>query len=575
MFTSGPSAIESIYSELKLNLAVHRMPKRTHIMRQTSPRVVVPETTHRGVHSNKQKLSKNEELETIKHCELWMLCGLPVWGKGFVSQMSNVVHAKPVSDNWARDFLLRYPTFGEKFSRSRHLKINDDEDLASKQKRLCGFLDAFHELKRNNNILDEHVYVMSDTAYALAIEGENKHTRIGRPHKSRKPHETRDLASVIFCAPYGGRPISAQVTFKRMLEPRKREFWEGVRVGDTETGWAGSSQLLDWIEHVFNPRTNPTRAKGMDAPPRLLLFDNERFRISEDFFMTCVSMNIFCLSLPKNSGTVFKSLECTVSSFVDSQYEGHMRQKFRRAGRKFRIDDRVFAGFIGKQLKDPQCAAEAKQIWQETGLMPMHRACLRNRIRSQQVTPAPENNQAAPAARSKSRIRAPAVEVTLPTPPLSSQQSPWSRGRRRARSHAEGSRASKDAGSGASNDEESDTPDCDRPEALRNEVAETSGSDGWTAVDGSSSDSAEPLGEESSDEEIELPITEKQFLKRVHALAEASDDDAERCQKRLMAFLPAIEQMSNALNVLTRLKQQEQPSKRTESERRKRPRMSR
>lgn len=575
MVTSGPSAIESIYSELKLNLAVHRMPKKTRIMRQTSPTVVVPETTHHGVHTNKQKLSQNEELETIKYCELWMLCGLPVWGKVFVSKMSNAVHAKSLTENWARDFLRRYASFEKKFSRARNLKINDEEDLPSKQKRLCGFLDAFHELKRDKNVLDEHVYVMSDTAYALAIEGENKHTTIGRLHKSRMHHETRDLASVIFCAPYGGRPISAQVTFKRMQEPRKREFWEAVRVGDTETGWAGSSQLLDWIQHVFNPRTNPTRAKGMDEPPRLLLFDNERFKISEDFFMMCVSMNIFCLSLPKNSGTVFKSLECTVSSFVDSQYEGHMRQNFRRAGRKFRIDDRSFAGFIGKQLKDPRCVAQAKQIWRETGLMPMDRACLRDRIRNHQATPAPENNQAAPAARSKSRTRAPAVEVTLPTPPLSSQQSPWSRGRRRARSHGEASRASEDACSGASNGEEPDTPDRDGPEALRNEAAEASGSEGWAAVDGSSSDSADPLSEESSDEEIELPITEKQFLKRVHALAEAPDDDVERCQKRLMAFLPAIEKMSNALNVLMQLKQQDQPQPRAETGRRKRPRMSR
>jgi hypothetical protein len=70
-------------------------------------------------------------------------------------------------------------------------------------------------------------------------------------------------------------------------------------------GWPEPFHLLNWLDLIFEPASNPSGKVGGDAPRRLLLIDGYKFRIDPEFFVTCWQKNIFCVCIARDGASFF------------------------------------------------------------------------------------------------------------------------------------------------------------------------------------------------------------------------------------------------------------------------------
>ena len=74
-------------------------------------------------------------------------------------------------------------------------------------------------------------------------------------------------------------------------------------------GWPEPFHLLDWLDLICEPASNPLGKVGRDAPCLLLLIDGCEFRIDADLFITCWQMNIFRVCITRDGATFFNPLK--------------------------------------------------------------------------------------------------------------------------------------------------------------------------------------------------------------------------------------------------------------------------
>lgn len=314
----------------------------------------------------------------------------------------------PVTAGWIKGAFKRHPDFKKWW--------NDDRDenakpaaaiLKDEKDRLDRFLQAWIACIDGANISSANTYVLSHTAYALAVGREIKATI---PHQRRaKRPDPREVASVITAFSGRGVRLPPYFIFKRTGQgPGSTNHSANVRVHWNSTGWIDDAGVLfDWLGNTFERETNPERKTGRDAPARVILFDDEKFNISPDFFVSCCSKNIFLFSFPRDSGKVFSPLEDAVTAIVDAKYGQYMSDKFHRnENQLFRMEQSRFSRLVRDELTDSELDPVGEMAWADCGLMPPSPKVLSDLIGRDLNTPAPDpwgSPQVARLARSASR----------------------------------------------------------------------------------------------------------------------------------------------------------------------------
>ncbi|OQE39252.1 hypothetical protein PENCOP_c007G05621 [Penicillium coprophilum] len=116
--------------------------------------------------------------------------------------------------------------------------------------------DQFAALRADCRLNEERIYALSDMAYATTIQ---KNGRILNTRR-RKASEHRELASIIYCYPAQGKPLSPT------------------------TGWAEKTHALDWLNSVFEEETSPSgsrdRGQRRERKQRHLLLIDSQFPVT-------------------------------------------------------------------------------------------------------------------------------------------------------------------------------------------------------------------------------------------------------------------------------------------------------
>lgn len=166
------------------------------------------------------KLSREDEEAVMKHVRRWGDHGFPVGANKLISLVANAyLERKPPAErqkialSWGGRLLGRYAEFEEWFVALRAL----NKRKASKgrqQKKFVDFLRTFGELKQKHRIKDENIWCVGDLGFVLNISREGQVRTIHRPQTENAQDELRELASVIYCIPRRGEPLSPQVVYK-------------------------------------------------------------------------------------------------------------------------------------------------------------------------------------------------------------------------------------------------------------------------------------------------------------------------------------------------------------------------
>ncbi|KAJ5964030.1 uncharacterized protein N7479_003906 [Penicillium vulpinum] len=354
------------------------------------------------------QVSNDQDKAIIEYVERWMEHGFQLKKQSIVSQIASAYlkHQGAPDNGTSRHggIFSRNQNFHEEIKKFRKLEIGGlaSKDPELEDERLCKFIDQFGAIREKYGLDDEHIYALSDTGYATAIQKDKQPLSIRR----KRPSENRTLASVIYCYPARGKPLLPYVTFKSS-EVQAPKCTVGVKISYNTTGWAENAHALDWLNNVFMKEIESSQS-GMrgSSQYRLLLVDN-LFPVTPEFFVTCWEIKVICLCVPQKGSEYLSPFENGIFDGLDKLYAEHMKKQLRekqeeslRDGQRGRQREKLpytisasqFAIFICRELGSVVRVTESKRAWLNTCLLPPSQERLINRrkgdrIRSQTVEP--------------------------------------------------------------------------------------------------------------------------------------------------------------------------------------------
>ncbi|KAI3225713.1 hypothetical protein DTO012A9_5830 [Penicillium roqueforti] len=368
-----------------------RMRRRSEALGPRHGNGVLPEPQ-----TSNDSLTAVEDKAIIDYVERWKDHGFQLKKQSMVSEIASAYfkHHGGSDNGTSRHggIFARNRDFHEQFKRSRAAEKGEpsNKDPAVEDGKLCEFIDQFAALRSDHRLNNEHIYVLSDTGYATTIQKDKQPLNISR----RRSSENRAFASVIYCYPATGKPLSPYVIFKtsKVQGPRRHE--NRITISYNSTGWAEKTHALDWLNSVFEKETCPfgRRERGQrDRSQRRLLLIDSQFPVTPEFFVTCWERNVICLCLPKKGSEYLNPFENGIFNALDKLYAEHMKKQLRQRC-PYTISPSQFATFIDRELGFPDRSTECTNAWFVTCLLPPSRTRLikrrtGDRIRSQTVEP--------------------------------------------------------------------------------------------------------------------------------------------------------------------------------------------
>ncbi|KGO66600.1 hypothetical protein PITC_079720 [Penicillium italicum] len=374
------------------NNAGARMRRKSGVLQRRQGDCVLPEPQ-----TYNDSLTAVEDKAIIDYVERWKEHGFQLKRQSMVSQIASAyLKHHGSSDNGTSrhsGIFARNRDFHEQFKKSRELEKGElsNKDPVEEDARLCNFIDLFAAIRSDHQLSDEHIYALSDTGYATTIQKDRQPLNISR----RRSSENRELASVIYCYPAQGKPLSPYVLFKSSNVRGPKKYDARVTISYNTTGWAEKTHALDWLNTVFEKETSPSgpreRGQRRDHSQRRLLLIDSLFPVTPEFFVACWEKNIICLCVPKKGSEYLNPFENGIFDALDKLYAEHMKKQLRQKC-PYTISPSQFATFIDRELGFPDRDTESKEAWFHTCLLPPSRARLLNRrtgdrIRSQTVEP--------------------------------------------------------------------------------------------------------------------------------------------------------------------------------------------
>ncbi|KAJ5473158.1 hypothetical protein N7475_002724 [Penicillium sp. IBT 31633x] len=347
--------------------------------------------------ASNDRLTALEDQAIMDYVEKWKNHGFQLKKQEMVSQIASAYlkHHGNSDSGTSRHhgIFARNRDFHEKFKKDRKLEKSEmsNKNPEVEDTRLCKFIDLFATIRSENHIQDEQIYALSDTGYATTIQKDRKPLNISR----RRSSENRDLASVIYCYPAHGKPLSPYVIFKSSNVRGPKKYDGRVTISYNTTGWAETTHALDWLNTVFEKETSPSgrrdRSQRRDRTQRRLLLIDSSFPVTPEFFVTCWERNVICLCVPKKGSEYLNPFENGIIDALDKLYAEHMKKQL-RVKTPYTISASQFATFIDRELGFPDRESEAEEAWYHTCLLPPSCPRLLNRrkgdrIRSQTIEP--------------------------------------------------------------------------------------------------------------------------------------------------------------------------------------------
>lgn len=289
-------------------------------------------------------------------------------------------------------------------AREFHMTREDSESIKS---RLRQFPVTFQSDLELLGVPKERVFILADLALLMTTSGWNKRLIVPRPLTVNGQRlEPRHLASVICCAPHVGEPLPPCITFKFGRIEKSQDTFDDTPVCFSLDGWAEPFHLLDWVERVFDPKTNPTGAVGKEAPRRLMLIDGYRFPISPEFFITCWLKNIFCVCITRHGAPYFNPLNHGVFACIEGLYADWTVAQVEAEGDEpagFKAEPREFAAAIRKFMNHSTVKKAIAVGWRKTCLFrSQDQKAICNLIDN---NGAPEPTMTSSSMRGKSKLR--------------------------------------------------------------------------------------------------------------------------------------------------------------------------
>ncbi|CEJ61195.1 hypothetical protein PMG11_09733 [Penicillium brasilianum] len=296
--------------------------------------------------------------------------------------------------------------FRREMESAREFQITK-EDSETIKSRLRQFPATFQSDFELLGIPEERVFILTDLALLMTTSGWNKRLIVPRPLTVNGQRlEPRHLALVIRCAPHVGAPLPPCITFKVGRIEKSQDTFDDTPVCFSLDGWAEPLHLLDWLERVFDPKTNPTGAVGKEAPRRLMLIDGYRFPISPEFFITCWLKNIFCVCITRHGAPYFNPLNHGVFACIEGLYADWIVAQVEAEGDElagFKAEPREFAAAISKFMKHSTVKKAIALGWRKTCLFrAQDQKTICNLIDN---NGAPEPTMTSSSMRNKSRLR--------------------------------------------------------------------------------------------------------------------------------------------------------------------------
>ena len=296
--------------------------------------------------------------------------------------------------------------FRRKMEGAREFHMTKEDDKAKKT-RLRQFPETFQSDLQQLRVPENNVFILTNLALITINSGWNKRFIVPRPLTVVGQRlEPRKLASAICCVPHLGEPLPPWVTFRVDRTEQSQDNFGGVPVCFTLDRWAEPFHLLDWIELIIDPKTNPTGATGRNAPRRLLLIDGYKFPINPDFLITCWLKNFFCVCIARHGGPYFDLLSHGAfarigdlyADWIISQAEDEEDEQI-----DFKADPRVFTAEIAKFMTHSNVKKEIAAGWEKTCLFrSKDKKSIRSLIHENGV---PEASTSGTSMRSRSRLR--------------------------------------------------------------------------------------------------------------------------------------------------------------------------
>ncbi|KAJ5788746.1 hypothetical protein N7457_003736 [Penicillium paradoxum] len=389
-----------IRSEMMVNHSAARMRRRSGIL---GPRE--EDGIPREPQASPDRLTASEDLAVIDYVTRWRDHGFHLKKQDMVSQIASAYlkHCGNPDSGISRHhgIFARNHEFHEKFKNDRKL---EKQQLSNKNPEvedttLCEFIKLFAAIRSKHDIQDEQTYVLSDTGYATAIQKDKRLLNIRR----RGSSGNRELASVIYCHPACGKPLSPYVIFKSSNVRGPKKYDGRVTISYNTTGWAETTHALDWLNSVFERETSSSlrrnRGQRRDQNQHRLLLIDESFPVTPEFFVNCWERKVICLCIPKKGSEYLNPFDNGIIEALDKLYAEHMKKQLRehmtphlQLQGPYTISASQFATFVDRELSYPDREEESKGAWSQACLIPADGDRLLSRrkgdrIRSQTVEP--------------------------------------------------------------------------------------------------------------------------------------------------------------------------------------------
>ncbi|KAJ5369146.1 uncharacterized protein N7496_008906 [Penicillium cataractarum] len=373
--------------------------------RTRAPQTKVPNNMKRKL----TKLSKRQENGAMVWNRRWMEFRFPMQRLPLFDDITNSylrLFEKVETNVQKWGSIYKNPSFRREIEGARDFHTTT-EDEKTKKARLRQFPETFQKDLHELRVSEDKVFVLTDLALVTTTSGWNKRLIVPRPKTvNGRRLEPRKVASVICCVPHVGEPLPPWITFKVDRIKQLQDNFDGTPVCFTLDGWVEPFHLLDWVNLIFDPKTNPTGATGKIAPRRLLLLDGYKFPINPDFFITCWLKNIFCVCIARHGGQYFNPLNHGMFQRISDLYADWIMSQVEDEAdetHEFKADPREFAATIRRIMAHSTVKKEIAVGWERTCLFRSEdKQAIRNLIDGEVV---PESSGSSTSVRARLRPR--------------------------------------------------------------------------------------------------------------------------------------------------------------------------
>lgn len=397
--------------------------------RPQDPQSKVPNNMKR----KQTKLSKRQETGVMIWNRRWMEFGFPVQSMTLIDDIANsylkLVEQVEMTVKISRKYgiICKNPGFRSEVEGARDFhSIREDEK--TKKARLRKFPEAFQKDLHQLRVSEDKVFILTDLALVTSTSGWNRRLIVPWPLTvNGRRLEPRKVASVICCVPHVGEPLPPWITFKVERIEQLQEDFDGTPVCFTLDGWVEPFHLLDWVNLIFDPKTNPTGATGRNAPRRMLLLDGYKFHINPEFFITCWLKSIFCVCIARHGAQYFNPLNHGMFQRVGDLYADWIMSQVENEAdetHEFKADPREFAATIRRIMAHSSVKKDIAVGWERTCLFRSEdKQAIRNLIDGN-VAPEPSGSSTSMRARLRPRPQTPpqGMVVNLFSPEPSTQR---------------------------------------------------------------------------------------------------------------------------------------------------------